>query len=290
MEESSHASQYQLANQLGRQSADINEAHQQGFDMKKLAFKTLSRQETTSRDADLKTDAEKDLASVPKIYKTGKALSQAGYRTIAVAAPARIGGKGAVGAGFRAGKGVLTEAGEGSKVFGKGAVAAKDIGGVEGIVGNVLSTASGGGAGAEVFSKIGAKSVTALGAGIAVGSDIVNAFETGNIFDYRDSATGKVVKQSLGVDVGNIGTILAGGLDILAAFTGGALAPLAAAANIAIATESTIAGIKQDAAQKKEDEGEGPPTHAPPVVAPPAFAQYGILANQSHDPLKFISN
>ena len=48
-------------------------------------------------------------------------------------------------------------------------------------------------------------------------------------------------------------------MDVLAAFTGGALAPIALAANIAAATESTIATQEADSAQQKTDESNPPP-------------------------------
>tara|TARA_R110002110_G_scaffold245749_2_gene462221 strand:+ start:831 stop:1685 length:855 start_codon:yes stop_codon:yes gene_type:complete len=279
-----HAEQYELANQLGRHALDMNESNQQNFKLAKIAAKTLSRAQTTQTDAQLQTDAEKDIASVPKIYKTAKVIG-----TATAVVPATLARGETLGEGLQAGKAVLSEAGAGAKAFGEGAVAAKDLGGVEGIVGNTLSYAGGATEGAELFAKVGAKGVGALGAGIAIGQDFSNALDTGNIFEKKDSATGKVEKQSLGVDIGNVATIAAGGLDLLAAATGGLLAPLAAAANIAAATESTIANAYQESAEKKKDDADLPSATPPTTVAPPAFAQFGLLANQSFNPLDHVS-
>jgi len=46
--------------------------------------------------------------------------------------------------------------------------------------------------------------------------------------------------------------------------------------------------MEQDNADKKEDEKDKPDATPPPQSAPAAFQQFGILANQSHNPLHHI--
>ena len=47
--------------------------------------------------------------------------------------------------------------------------------------------------------------------------------------------------------------------------------------------------MEQDKEEKATDEKDMKPGPAPEQVAPQAFAQYGILANQSHNPLNHIN-
>jgi len=140
----------------------------------------------------------------------------------------------AVKAGAKEAGQVISEAGEGTKLFGEGATAAKDLTGVEGLVAGAL--VKGGG---ETFAKIGAKGLGAVGTGLAVYKDVDNFINTGNIFNEKD-ASGNVVKQNLGEDIGNVATIVGGALDVATAFTGGALAPVAAAVNLFAAADSAI--------------------------------------------------
>ena len=330
----SHAASYALANQLGRQSKDVNEARIENWKQSTLAFKTLDGRERDKKDADIKTDVESDVTKVDSVYLAGSTGVKAGVafgkgfatKAIATEAGAREGatglgiaetfapsapvagpdaafylgrggaenfGPGAFGSARRFGSAVkagaqeagqvISEAGEGTKLFGEGSIAVKDMSGLEGFVAGTL--VKGGG---ETFAKLGAKGLGAVGTGLAVYKDIDNLLDTGNMFTERDAA-GNVVKQNVGVDIGNIATIVGGALDVATAFTGGALAPLAAAVNIFAAVDSSIAGLQQDAAEKKADEKGMDPGAAPPNTTPQAFAQYGILANQSHDPLNHIS-
>ena len=159
-------------------------------------------------------------------------------------------------------------------------------GGQQGIAARTLGGEAAG-AGAQLFGKVAGKAVGQIGTGIAVYEDVDNFFQTGNIFNSKN-ADGSIQKNTLGEDIGNIATIGAGALDVLAAFTGGALAPIALAANIAAATESTVATEEADSAQEKTDESNPPPAKPPPPTAPAAFGQYGLLANQSHNPLNHI--
>ena len=314
---------YQIAAQLGRQSMDANEARIQNWQDKTLQYNLLGKADKAQASEDETRDVEKDITSVPKIYKTGQTLSEAagafgrGFsrgvqqaaagvaKGTAVTAEEAILGSGKVFTsagvsgvsqaalrGARGARAVLSEAGAGSQVFGEGAKGLSGLSGVEGVVGGALAKASAGAGGvltegAETFAKVGGKAVGLLGAGIAVGEDFDNFFNTGNIFN-KVGSDGTIQKQTLGEDVGNVATLFAGGLDILAAFTGGALAPLAVAANIAAATESTVASIDADSKEKQQDTKDAPPSKPPPPQAPPVFAQLGILASQSHDPLQYI--
>jgi hypothetical protein len=314
-----HAAQYAIQNQLGQHAQDINEIRVNGWKTQTLAFQGLDRAEQGKKNDDIQRDVESDITSAAKVYKTGTAVGKAttagltgfarGLQQAAagvgkgeqVTAEAAILGSGkvftsagvsgtasALARGGRGALATLTDAGKGSKLFAterfgaEGVTAIKDMTGVEGIVAKTL--VKGGG---EAFARIGAKGVGLLGTGIAVTGDVENLLDTGNVFNTKDAA-GNVVKQNLGVDIGNVASIVGGALDVAAAFTGGALAPIAAAVNIFAAADSAIAGYEQDAAEKKVDEQNAPASKPPPAVAPQAFAQFGLVASQSHDPIRHI--
>lgn len=312
-----HSAAFSIQNQLGQHAADINELRSNGWKTQSIAFKTLDHQEQDKIDSDVYKDVESDITKVDKVYSTGQAIggalgafSRGTARGLQQAAAARGGlsaGEATLGSGrvltnlsaadvgtsiARGGRGALatlTEAGKGSKLiaterFGaEGVTAAKDLTGVEGIAAAGILKAGGG----EAFAKVGAKGLSAIGTGIAAYQDIDNLVETGNVFNTKDAA-GNVVKQNLGVDVGNVATLVGGALDVAAAFTGGALAPVAAAVNLFAAVDSTIAGVEQDKQEKATDEKDVKPGAAPTQAAPQAFAQYGILASQNHNPLNHI--
>lgn len=279
-----NAAIYALQNQLGQQSLDINEAKLQNFKTDTLSYNLLQKADKQKASDDETKDVEKDIASVPKVYKTATAIGGAAKEVGA----GLVSGRGLMGVnqGLSEGARVLQEAGEGSKLFGEGSTAVKELTGVEGIASRAL-LGSATSAGAEVFAKVGGKALGEAGAAIDVGEDIDNLFTTGNIFKSV-GPDGNVSEESTAEKVGNILTIGAGILDVAAAFTGGALAPIAAAANIAAATESTAASLTADAKEKKVDSQDAPPANPPSAVAPAAFAQLGLMANQSHNPLNHI--
>jgi hypothetical protein len=281
-----NAAIFALQNQLGQHSLDINEAKLQNFKTDTLSYNLLQKADKQKASNDETEDVAKDIASVPKVYKTAETFAKAGQEV--------VGGvyAGRTAQGLSEGARVLQEAGEGSKLFAtarfgsEGVTAVKDITGVEGIASRAL-LGEATSAAAETFAKVGGKALGELGAGIDVGEDIDNFFTTGNIFKSV-GPDGKVDEESTGEKVGNLLTIGAGVLDVFAAFTGGALAPLAAAANIAAATESTAASIAADSKEKQVDSQDPPPAKPPSAVAPPAFAQLGLMANQSHNPLNHV--
>ncbi len=273
-----HAEAFQLQAQLGQQAKDMNELRLNGWKTQSLAFKNLDHTEQTKQDADVKNDVESDVTKVDQIYDVGKA----GYRAAKGAGTVLRYGGGLRQAGAVALK-AGGEVGQSAKLFGEGATAAKDITGVEGVIAGALLKGGG-----ETFAKVGAKAFGAVGTGIAAYQDIDNLVETGNIFNTKDAA-GNVVKQNLGVDIGNIATIVGGALDVATAFTGGALAPVAAAVNLFAAVDSAVAGVEEDKAEKAIDEKDAPDANPPTQEAPTAFAQFGLLANQSHDPLARIN-
>ena len=309
-----HAAAYEIMNQMGQHSADINEIRSNGWKTSTYAFNQLKQADQGKQDADIQRDVESDVASAAKVYKTGVAGVEAagafgrgftrGLQQAAagvgkgeqVTAEAALLGSGkvftsagvagttqALARGARGAGAVLTEAGQTSKIFGAGATAIQDLTGVEGIVAKTL--VKGGG---ETFARVGAKGVGLIGTGMAATKDIENFFDTGNIFNEKDAA-GNVVKQNLGEDIGNVATLVGGALDVAAAFTGGALAPVAAAVNIFAAADSAISGYEQDKKEASVDQKDAPPANPPPAAAPQAFAQYGILANRSHNPLEHIN-
>ena len=266
-----------IANQLGQHSADMNEMRINAYKTGKLLSNQTTKQDEGKRTSDDEKEGAEDLAKVPSVVGTAKAVG-----TAAALVPATLYRGGTLREGIAGGKDLLDEAGNESKLFGEGASSVKDLTGIEGIVGGAL--VKGGG---EAFAKFGAKAFGNVGAAIDTASDFDNLLQTGNIFDSKN-AQGKIVKPTTAEDIGNAGTIIAGGLDILAAFTGGALAPIAAAANIAVAAESTTADMEADSATAKKDSKDAPPPTLPPPHAAPAFAQLGMLANQSHNPIDRI--
>lgn len=296
-----HSDLFMLQGQLGQQSIDMNEAKLENYNTKTLLYNQLNKNEQAKVSEDDRKDAESDIVKVPDVVKTAKALKGGlgafGRGTARGLQQASKVGEGSLGAGDvgsalargarGAGKSIAaSEAAKGTKLFGEGAVGLKEIGGFEGIAARTLAGEAAG-AGAEIFGKVAGKAVGQIGTGIAVYQDFDNLIQTGNIFNSKNP-DGSIKKQTVGEDIGNIATIAAGGLDILAAFTGGALAPIALAANLAAATESTVATTEADQADEKTDAKDPPPAKPPPSVAPAAFAQYGLLANQSHNPINHI--
>ena len=273
-----HTQLYSLQTQLGQHAADMNELRSNGWRTQTLAFKNLVHQDQDKKDSDIKSDVESDVTKVESVYRVGKTLGGAGAEIVG---SLRAGGTAAQ--ALSEGARSLQAAGEGTKLFGEGAVSVSELGGAEGIIASTLVEKGG-----EAFAKTAAKGFGAVGAVTGVASDIDNFLETGNVFNEKDAA-GNVVKQNLGEDIGNVATIVGGALDVASAFTGGALAPIAAAVNLFAAVDSTISSIKQDDAEKAVDQKDPPPAKPPPVRAPVAFQQYGMLANQSHNPLNHIN-
>tara|TARA_R110000772_G_scaffold11737_2_gene36523 strand:+ start:2007 stop:2909 length:903 start_codon:yes stop_codon:yes gene_type:complete len=293
-----HSESAQVSNMLGQQSADLNEARLNNWRSSKVLFQIKSKGDQTKQGSDDRTAAEEDAVKVPKVYSVGEALGGAGKAAAKGAYRGISQGEGiasSLARGARGGTAVLRDSKVAStaKLFGEGSTAVKDLTGVEGIVGNTIlraSTSAADGvasAGAELFAKGAAKGVAGIGLAIQGVSDVDNFMKTGSIFNTK-AADGTVTKGTTAQDIGNVGTILAGGLDVLAAFTGGALAPIALAANIAVAAESTTANVEADKAQEKTDDTNVPPAKPPPAIAPPAFAQLGLAASQNHNPLDHI--
>ena len=284
-----HTQATQISNQLGQHSLDMNEANLNNYTNKKLLYAQKVTQDKSIANTDLRGDAESDIPAVPIVAKTtvtglkaGRAFGVGTYRGISQGEGAAA----AVGRGARGATGTLSAAGTkmGAKIFGEGAVGVKDMTGVEGIVGKNLFEAGAG----EAAAKIGAKSVAGAGALFQAGSDAYDLYETGSIFNTKN-ADGTITKGTTGEDVANVATLIAGGADLLAAFTGGAFAPVAAAANIAVAGLSTYESAKADDARKATDDENVPPSKPPPMKAAPAFAQLGIVSNANHNPLAHIS-
>tara|TARA_R110000803_G_scaffold22631_1_gene56130 strand:+ start:889 stop:1776 length:888 start_codon:yes stop_codon:yes gene_type:complete len=288
-----HTQATQISNQLGQHSLDMNEARLNDWTSKTLLYTQKTGTDKANAKSDVYNEAEKDLPAVPIVAKTtattlraGRAFGVGAYRGVSQAEGVADSVKG-VGRGFMGAYKTLDRAGTaaGSKIFGEGAVAVKDMTGVEGVVGKNLVEAGAG----EAFSKVAAKSVAGAGFAIQAGGDAYNLFETGSIFNTKNS-DGTITKGTTGEDIGNVAQLVTGGLDILAAFTGGALAPVAAAANIAAAGYNTYETAKADEATKTADSKNVPSKKPPPSVAPPAFAQLGIVSNQNHNPLARISS
>lgn len=278
----------QVSNQLSRQALDRNEAALTNWKANTIAYRQLNSQEQSKRTGDDEKDATQDIAAAPHLIKTVSTLGRAAKGGTMAAYHGATAGESVAAAGK-----TLSRAG-GEATLGRGSqVAAGEMGGIEGIIGGGIKSSFGKDLGetadiaAEGFAKTGAKIVGNVGMAIDAVGDIDNFIQTGNIFNSKN-ADGSIHKNTIGEDVGNIATIGAGILDIAAAFTGGALAPLAAAANIAAAAESTTATMAADAKDASTDAKDPPKPNAPAPHAPPAFAQLGMVANQNHNPLDHI--
>ena len=279
----------QTANQLGRQSLDRNEAAFNNWSLKSIAYKNLNAAESSKRTGDDEKEATQDIAAAPHLIKTVGTFARAGKS----AGTAVYHGATAGEAAGAFGK-TLSRAGGAAKIGETSTTAAGEMGGLEGIIGGAIKSSFGKDLGetadlaAEGFAKTGAKVVGNVGAAIDTVGDIDNFVQTGNIFNSKN-ADGSIHKNTIGQDVGNIATITGGIFDVLAAFTGGALAPVAAAINIAAAAESTTADLDADSKDGKKDASNPPAPKPPPSQAPIAFAQLGMVANQSHNPLDHIN-
>ena len=289
MSEYGHTEATQISNQLGQQSLDMNEGNLNTWKLNTLLHHQQTNADKGKSTQDTRDDVTEDVVKVPVVAKTtittakaARAFGVGGYRGVTQAETVGGAVKGGVGRAFNGAYQQLEQGGKGSKLFGEGSVAVKDMEGVEGIIGAGL--VKGGG---ELFAKVAAKGVGAVGLGIQTIGDVENLKETGSIFNTKGS-DGKIVKGTTAQDVGNVSTLIAGGLDVAAAATGGFLAPLAAAANIFAAVESTIANEKADAKRKKTDTTDAPSTKPPPSINTAAFGQLGLVANVSHNPLDHI--
>jgi len=153
-----------------------------------------------------------------------------------------------------------------------------DLTGVESVAQKGLRLAGTG----DKVAFAGAKVAGNLGAVLDVGKGIDNLIQSGNVF--KDADTGKMESKT---DIaGDLLTVAGGALDVAAAFTGGLLAPVAAAVNLAGAATSVAGGI-EDEKQGKKDLGKAPPKPTP--VSSPEYETLGFVANMAQDPTKSIS-
>mgnify|MGYP003651609291 CR=1 FL=1 len=132
-----HSGATQISNQLGQQSLDMNERRIGNWEDKTIAYRQLNAQDQAKQSTDVKNSAEADLVAVPKIFKTAQTIGKAGQAAYVGISRGIAQGQSNLALaqrGARASGAVLSEAGMGSKIFGEGAVALKDITGVEGIV------------------------------------------------------------------------------------------------------------------------------------------------------------
>lgn len=279
------SSAVQTANSLSRQVLDMNEAKYTNWKLASMSYKNLNAAEASKRSGDEEKEATGDIAAMPKVVGTTVTLARAGKAGV------MAGYHGAtVGESALAAKKTLARAGGAAQFEGSAA----EMGGVEGIVGGAVKSSFGKGlsetadAAAEVFAKGVGKSVGLAGAGITAVTDVSDLLQTGSIFDTK-GADGKIEKGTTAQDIGNVMNIAGGVLDVFAAFSGGALAPIAAAVNIAAAAESTVANEEKDEADTSTDAKDPPSPKAPPQTNPVAFQQLGLLANQSHNPLNHIN-
>ena len=80
----SDARSFQIQNQLGQQSADMNELRLNGWKTQTIAFKALDGREQDKKDADIKTDVESDVTKVDQVYKVGRATGRAAPEMLSI--------------------------------------------------------------------------------------------------------------------------------------------------------------------------------------------------------------
>ena len=166
--------------------------------------------------------------------------------------------------------------------------------GVEGIIQKGLVKAGGG----ETLGLVGGKAFGAIGGLVDAGGDINSLIKTGgkSMYTRVDSATGKRVEDS-GIDkAGDILTEVGSAADVISAFTGGLLAPIAGAITLAGAGLSAIGSIEDEKSDDKEvgikSDGTTDASVAPKMnggAIAPAYASLGFVGNMSHNPLSHIS-
>lgn len=167
------------------------------------------------------------------------------------------------------------------------------LSGVEGIVQKGILKTGGG----EALGVVAGKAAGAAGGILDVGDQIDSLIDTGGkSAETRTNAQGKQVKLS-GTDEAGQGLTEAGAaLDVMATFTGGLLAPLAAAVSLAGAVTSGIGSIQDEKADNKSagltsdgkvDQGKKPKMPGAPISE--AFTSLGFVGNQNHNPLSHIS-
>jgi hypothetical protein len=268
------------------------------FDANTLAFNTLKSQVSDKySDKDYGVGVA-DAGTIDRTFQTGKAIHEfakgagAGFsaaRTPALTGEALLaesgaamrGEEGAAGAG-RAASLVAGARGGAAAVTKLGGAATGVAGKLQGIerIGQRAAEA------ADVSKEAGfvaGKALGSIGAIAGAGSDLDSLIQQGNPF--RSVSTGKLESKT---DIwGNLLTIGGGVLDVAAAFTGGALAPIAAAVNVAAAATSTAGEVKDEEAAKAAI-GSKPKGPLPTAHIAPEFATLGFVANQAHDPTKQI--
>ena len=154
-----------------------------------------------------------------------------------------------------------------------------DLTGVESVAQKGLRLA---GAGDKV-AFAGAKVAGNIGAVLDIGKGIDNLIQSGNVF--KDADTGKMESKT---DIaGDLLTVAGGALDVAAAFTGGLLAPVAAAVNLAGAATSTAGSVEDELKAKSDLKAQTP--SKPTAVSSPEYETLGFVANMAQDPTKSIS-
>ncbi len=111
-----------------------------------------------------------------------------------------------------------------------------------------------------------------------------------------DAATGKRVEDS-GIDkAGDILTEVGSAADVMSAFTGGLLAPIAGAITLTGAALSAVGSIEDEKSDDKEvgikSDGTSDASVAPKLnggAIAPAYASLGFVGNMSHNPLSHIA-
>tara|TARA_R110002167_G_scaffold16160_6_gene63653 strand:+ start:792 stop:1742 length:951 start_codon:yes stop_codon:yes gene_type:complete len=167
------------------------------------------------------------------------------------------------------------------------------LSGVEGIVQKGIIKTGGG----EALGLVGGKVAGAAGGILDVGDQIDSLIDTGGkSAETRTNAAGKQVKLSKTDEAGQGLTEVGAALDVAATFTGGLLAPLAAAVSLAGAVTSGVGSIEDEKTDNKAagltsggkvDASKRPKQGGAPISE--AFTSLGFVGNQSHNPLAHIS-
>ena len=244
-----------------------------------------------------------------RLASAGPAVAEQGASRLSTLGSALADGAGTTGTALKGGvvgfgRG-LDEAGGGTFLRGLGtadepgvlrsvAGGGEGLTGVEGIIQKGLVKAGGG----ETLGLVGGKAFGAIGGLMDAGGDINSLIKTGgkSMYTRVDSATGKRVEDS-GIDkAGDILTEVGSAADVVSAFTGGLLAPIAGAITLAGAGLSAVGSIEDEKSDDKEvgikSDGTTDASVAPKMnggAIAPAYASLGFVGNMSHNPLTHIA-
>ena len=249
------------ANSLHGQIALEREQRQSDYAAKLTAFnqgiKDARGKDTSTNEGDIAGN----VSDVQKVYNVGSGI----YGGVTGAASA---GTKAAALGFGGVSGATATLGAGAKGFAKGFDAAggaskgfsalksvagggEGLTGMEGIVQKGLVKVGGG----EALGLVGGKAAGAVGGLVDAGKQIDSLIDSdGKSMFMRTNAQGKEVEDSTTDKWGEGLTEVGSAMDVVSTFTGGLLAPLAAAVSLAGAVTEAVGSVEDEKADNLKNQ------------------------------------